>query len=561
MDKIINTLATDTDVTLKDAVRLERDRHVAFAFAAADLLIETTSEGRIVTVSGAAHSIVGRSSAELAGTPIENLVGLPGRTFVRQLFKRICAVGRIDPVQLDFERAGGDQIQVLLGGCALPHLPGRVFLSATVLPPMARRILPERDPASGLLVKEGLAAAALDASRADVAALRLLQLDGLTKSLRRLPAARAAAMMEEVGAVLLAQSSGGVAAGKLGEEAFGIISTASERDNRPDTTLLREIAEIFRGVGIADGHIEPLLAKLDLSGDGLSESDVSRAITYAINRFITTHGHNFHLKSLSGALAAMVDETVTRVAEIRRMIADGQFTLVFQPVVDIKTLQIHHYEALSRFPGKSSAFETISFSEEMELIPALDLEVCRRAVETLNRTPGSSVAINLSGRSIQSDVFRNSFGELIRPLNGLRGRLLFELTESAVVGDLEAAAAFLRWLRKLGHAVCLDDFGAGAAAYTYLRRFDVDFVKIDGPFLKSAMKHGREQALIRSIVNLAAEIQCSVIGEMIENEDMAAFATSLGISFGQGWLYGKPIPELPQPVAAGRRKGAVDSWG
>ena len=115
-------------------------------------------------------------------------------------------------------------------------------------------------------------------------------------------------------------------------------------------------------------------------------------------------------------------------------------------------------------------------------------------------------------------------------------------------------------MRKLGHLICLDDFGSGAAAYSYLRRFDVDFLKIDGPFLKSAMDSLRERALIRSVCVLCNEIGGKVIGEMIEDEKTATLAKVLGIDFGQGWLFGKPMRELPKPVAASRRKGSVETW-
>ena len=242
------------------------------------------------------------------------------------------------------------------------------------------------------------------------------------------------------------------------------------------------------------------------------------------------------------------------------MIEEGTFTLAYQPVVTIKTGLVHHYEALSRFSGGKSTFETISFSEDVGLVAALDIAVCKQALEALRAVPSARVAVNLSGLSIQTESFRQSFSELIRPLNDLRGNLLFELTESASIDNLEEAATFLRWLRKLGHQVCLDDFGAGAAAYSYLRQFDVDFVKIDGPFLNAALEKGRERALIRSICVLCAELGCKVIGEMIEDQKMSDLALSLGIDFGQGWLYGKPLSELPKPVKAAHRKGVTESW-
>ncbi len=221
---------------------------------------------------------------------------------------------------------------------------------------------------------------------------------------------------------------------------------------------------------------------------------------------------------------------------------------------------MHHYEALSRFPDGADTFETVTFSEDLGLIIDLDLIVCRRAVEAIMRSDKARVAVNVSGRSVQNEGFRKALLKVAAGLGDSRHQLLFELTESAAVSDLAEAAEFLAQLRAAGHAICLDDFGAGATAYNYMRRFDVDFVKIDGPFLKAANGRDRERALIRSICVLCSEIDCKVIGEMIEDESEAAFAKNLGVAHGQGWLFGKPIEQLPAPSRSMRRKGCSETW-
>jgi EAL domain-containing protein (putative c-di-GMP-specific phosphodiesterase class I) len=300
--------------------------------------------------------------------------------------------------------------------------------------------------------------------------------------------------------------------------------------------------------------------RIDLSLGGLSDEDAGRALTYAMSSFIKSLGGSLDIGSLQSGLAAAMTETVSRFVDTRRILADERFTLVYQPVVDIATRATHHYEALTRFADGADTFETVVFSEDVGLVMDLDLTVCRRAIKAMERSDNASVAINLSGRSVQNDTFRRALVELVGTLGNLRHRLLFELTESAVVENMAEAATFLRQLRSMGHPVCLDDFGAGAAAYNYLRRFDVDFVKIDGPFLKAARDRGRERALIRSICVLCEEIDCKVIGETIEDERAASLAASLGVGYGQGWLFGKPVPELPWPVRSIRREGGVETW-
>ena len=547
---------------LHERVRLERDRHVAFAFAAADLLIETSVAGAIVAASGASQAVLGLGIRTLIGRQLQDIVAPPDWPLVRRLLKQVQELGRIDPVALYLARADGAPARILFGACRLPNWANAVFLSATLLPSTLTPQPQPRDEATGLLTPDALREAAQrvsDNDRGGDRELKLLRLDGLSGAVRHLPPDRTAMLMQEIGSALRAASLGGDAAGRLGEDTFGIVARVGHHVNG-DATLVAELREAMRGAGLPDGQVGPRLARIDLSLGDLSGDDAGRALTYAMNSFVNALRGEFTVGSLREGLAAAMDATVSRFAETRSIIGGGRFSLVFQPVVALAGRTVHHYEALSRFPGKPDTFEMVGFMEDVGLVAELDIAVCRMAIAALDQAPGVKLAINLSGRSVQNEAFRKQLGDIIAPFAGPRERLLFELTESAAVESLQEAAAFLGWLRKLGHPVCLDDFGAGAAAYNYLRQFDVDFLKIDGPFLKAAADHARERALIRSICVLCNEIGGKVIGEMIEDEKAAALAKTLGIDFGQGWLFGKPLRELSKPVTASRRKGKTETW-
>ena len=119
-------------------------------------------------------------------------------------------------------------------------------------------------------------------------------------------------------------------------------------------------------------------------------------------------------------------------------------------------------------------------------------------------------------------------------------RLLIELTETAEIADLHEAASSMEQLRSVGVPVCLDDFGAGAAAFRYLRAFGVDYVKLDGEYVRAACKNRRDRALVASMIEIAAKSGAAVVAETIETEAEAALMQELGVSFGQGWLFGRP---------------------
>jgi EAL domain-containing protein (putative c-di-GMP-specific phosphodiesterase class I) len=545
-----------------DQFRHDRDRYLAFAFSAADLLVEVDRTGKIVAAIGAAQSLVGRSAASLTGTDPVDLASPSDRPLVRRLTAKLRSAGRLDPAAIYVDHPSGGRTLVLLGGCAVPSLADRAFLTVALVPIGLRPAERTRDEATCLLTQDGLLEAAkktsLDHAGPSPRQLTLVSLDGLSSEASRLSPERAKLLMEEIGASLRVHSVAGDSAGRLEADDFGVVSAGSA-DPQRQQDLVRDLEDAIQAAGIDQKRVGTRIVELDLSADGMTEDEVAKSLAYAVSSFTKSHGRNFSISSLRTGLVTAVAETAAKFSHVKQVIDTQQFKLVYQPVVSLNGRQIHHYEALCRFPDGQSPFEIITFSEQVDLVQELDLTICRRAVGMLGEIE-AAVAVNLSGRSVQSESFRAELGKLVLPLTQISSRLLFELTESSVVDNVEEAATFLRWLRKLGFGICLDDFGTGATAYSYLRRFDVDFVKIDGPFLKTAKRQKRDQALIRSVCRLCEELGCSVIGEMIEDEEMAEASRKLGVGYGQGWLFGRPLDSIPAPMV-GRRKGTVETWG
>ena len=132
-----------------------------------------------------------------------------------------------------------------------------------------------------------------------------------------------------------------------------------------------------------------------------------------------------------------------------------------------------------------------------------------------------------------------------------------------MIGDLDVASAIIRRLKSLGHAVCLDDFGAGAASLDYLRRLDIDIVKIDGRYVQALRRGGRDAVLLKHIVALCSDLGMTTIAEMVETRDAANLLRDLGVELGQGWHFAKPLPKPQWRVAAPppvKRMGAVEEW-
>jgi EAL domain-containing protein (putative c-di-GMP-specific phosphodiesterase class I) len=142
---------------------------------------------------------------------------------------------------------------------------------------------------------------------------------------------------------------------------------------------------------------------------------------------------------------------------------------------------------------------------------------------------------------------------------------MIEITESAKLEDLARAAQAVQRLRGRGHVVCLDDFGAGASSLPYLQQLTVDYVKIDGVYIRSITDSPRERAIVQGVLTTCKCLGIRTVAEMIEKEDQHKCLLDLGVDLGQGWLYGKPSAEIPPPSIAGamrlgKRMGVREQW-
>ena len=228
-------------------------------------------------------------------------------------------------------------------------------------------------------------------------------------------------------------------------------------------------------------------------------------------------------------------------------IRDRRFTLAYQPVVALADGALHHHEVLVRFGSEGSPFPTIRMAEELDLIAPLDLAVLEEALLVLQATPDLVLAVNASGRSLMSEAFVSAALRLLQAAPGTKGRLMFELTESAAVEDLSLADRHLQALRAAGCEVCLDDFGAGAASLAYLQQLTLDLVKIDGRYIRDLQHGGREATFVRHLVNMCGELRVRTLAEMVETPEAEDAVRRAGVDYAQGWLYGRAAPRPLDP--------------
>lgn len=228
-----------------------------------------------------------------------------------------------------------------------------------------------------------------------------------------------------------------------------------------------------------------------------------------------------------------------------------EFEILFQPIVDINLGSIHYFEALARFQsvcGKESPYDRITSAEKVGLIGDFDLAMIRRVLGWLPTAPAVDgaprIAVNISGQSLGSAEWVAALCALLHDNPWSRGRLMFEITETAHLGNLVAANAFVQRLRRLGYPVCLDDFGAGAANFEYLSSLEVDVVKLDGAAVQGGRAARKGGAFLKALVGVCRDLGVATVAEMIEDEATLVFVRDCGVRYVQGYLFGKPSADI-----------------
>ncbi len=239
-------------------------------------------------------------------------------------------------------------------------------------------------------------------------------------------------------------------------------------------------------------------------------------------------------------------------SDIRRAVERKQLRAVYQPILELGTGRLAGCEALVRWQhpdrGLVSPGEFLPVAEELGVIVEIDHWMLEEACCQLlawergaERRTAFAINVNLSSRHFaQGDVVAEVRGALARskcPGN----RLKLEITESSLMTDPDSTARALAQLRELGARICVDDFGTGYSSLGYLHRFPIDVIKIDRAFVMEIGGKGREGAIVAAIVSLSRHLGMEVVAEGIETQEQLAALRAIGCTYGQGFLFSKPV--------------------
>jgi EAL domain-containing protein (putative c-di-GMP-specific phosphodiesterase class I) len=246
--------------------------------------------------------------------------------------------------------------------------------------------------------------------------------------------------------------------------------------------------------------------------------------------------------------------------KLREVLDDDRLVLYSQPVVRLNDMRTMHWEILSRVRDESGGVllpsQFIEYAESLGMVQEIDMRVVERVLDHLS-VPGRKdqkirYSVNLSRVSISDPHWVRKFNKMISAADIARNQLVFEITETAAMSDVDVTQQFIREVKQLGCRFALDDFGAGFSSFYYLKRFDPDYLKIDGAFIRDLAADEGNRIFVKALCDVAHGLHKQVIAEWVEDRAVMNMLTSMGAEYGQGYLFHRPAPlvnEAPAQLA------------
>ncbi len=240
--------------------------------------------------------------------------------------------------------------------------------------------------------------------------------------------------------------------------------------------------------------------------------------------------------------------------KLRDAIDADRIVLHCQPVVRLTDRKTMHYEVLARLRDDDNSLiqpaQFIDLAESLGLIREIDLRVVEKVLRHIVRHPSPHTlryCVNLARVSISDPAWVTRFQQLLCAAPVRPGQLVFEITETAAMTEVDVTLKFIERLKDMGHRFALDDFGAGFSSFYYLKRFEVDYIKIDGGFIRDLCEGNSNVLFVRALNDVARGLSKQVIAEGVETRQALELLLQMGAQYGQGHFFRSPYPLESEP--------------
>jgi diguanylate cyclase (GGDEF)-like protein/PAS domain S-box-containing protein len=573
---------TITDITQRKAAERalfnEKERAQVTLQSIGDAVVTTDAQGNIEYLNPVAEHVTGWESREVQGSPIEKIIVLRDEVTgdavanpVTRCLQEGCVVTLADDVVL--VARDGSTIAIQDSAAPIQDRNGQtvgavmVFHDVRQERQLHRRLayLASHDPLTGFINRRELeerlstVLAAVKAQPGKVAALLYMDLDQFKVVNDTCGHSAGDLLLRQLGDVLRTRVPKSGTLARLGGDEFAVLLPDF---SMPAATAiaesLREAIASFRfawrdnalQVGVSIG-IVPVEVDSENVATLMSAADVACYVAKDLGR------NRIHVYEEGDA--AERHQEMQWVARINRALEEERFELYYQPIVPIGAAEQEHwphYELLLRMRDEKGELVAptafIPAAERYNLMPGLDRWVLSHTLETLaykgaSGTKPYTLAINLSGTTLNDARFLDFVLDELTAAAVVPGAICFEITETAAISNLDRVISFMRALKSRGCRFSLDDFGTGLSSLTYLKNLPVDYVKIDGQFVRNVLRDGADECVVESIARMARAFKIHAIAERVESRDVMKRLGELGVSFAQGYFIAVPqsVSELP----------------
>lgn len=338
--------------------------------------------------------------------------------------------------------------------------------------------------------------------------------------------------------------------GRLGGNEFAVFLPArNENDGMEVAEKIRQMLEKHRFVEVSSHLTASIgMALFPKDGDSVKElvTKADASLSYAKelggNRIHTYHGEDLVLEKIHTRMEWK--------GKIQEAIQEERLEPWFQPILDLKDNRIHHFESLARMRSTHGEIiypcSFIDTAEVFALITDIDRIIIKKVILSQldsGKSDKSLVySINLSILDLEDKKFLQFLRTEISKNSIDPKRLIFEITETAAVRNLDMAINFIRELRAMGCSFSLDDFGAGFTSFRYLKEMEVDYIKIDGSFIRKLTENKHDRLFVKAIVDVANGMGIKTVAEFVENKETIDIIREYGLDYAQGYYIGKPSP-------------------
>ncbi len=346
----------------------------------------------------------------------------------------------------------------------------------------------------------------------------------------------------------------GSVCGRLGTDEFGVLLRDADGEAASDIAMRLKETVSARGFDWLDKrlNISVSIGVVALGELGGSAEKAMQCASMACAEAKEGGRNRVVVSSGTDELTVQRQQIKSLATQVHDLVINKRLGLRLQPIVPLERDDAHHHhEALLLLRDEEgrivSPQDFIIAAESYGQVKIVDRFMVETALRWMSDHPQyletlGGIAINLSGHSVIDAEFLDFLMSTVRNAAVDPTRISFEITETSMVSNLRQATEFIYRVRETGCQFALDDFGAGMSSYAYLKNMPVDYLKIDGIFIREIVKVKEDLALVRSINDLAHFMGIRTIAEFVENAEILAQLKELGVDYAQGWEVGKPLP-------------------